>query len=277
MTKSFVRAVILLLAFISAAVVACGLVTYLRDARILYPARRIDSSPPRPWIVPDFRERLRISDLVVSGTIEDTSPNGIQIVDHIELAASTAHMRVDRVFQGNFTQRIRFTWFTLRCPASGAFVYSGPATACFRPQRRYLVFLKTDASGWVVALPLYAIGIELAPVLPERALRDLSHANIQRRYEAIAEELETTASLVPAPPSGLTGETETYFSAAFDLTGGCAEPFYRGFLSSPNHELRSQALEWLEVIRSRHMTCKDRVSLRPGAKPIKNQLENARP
>jgi len=114
----------------------------------------------------------------------------------------------------------------------------------------------------VVALPLYGIEIQLAPALPSGAFRDLSHASIQRRYEAIAEELEMAASLLPVPLPGSTGEAATYFSEAFDLIGGCAEPFYRSFLSSPSHELRGAALDWLELIRSRHMTCKTGVSLR---------------
>lgn len=198
-----------------------------------------------------------MSDLVVSGTIEDTSPNGVQIVDRIELSASTAHVRVDRVFQGDSTQKVRFTWFTLQCPTSaGVFVYSGPPVACFQPQKRYLIFLKRDTSGWVVALPLYAIEIKLAPASPSGAPRDLSHASIQRRYEAIAEELETAASLAPVPLPGSTGEAAEYFSTAFDLIGGCAEPFYRRFLPSPSPELRGAARDWLELIRSRHMTCK---------------------
>jgi hypothetical protein len=234
-----------------------GQVIYLQDARLLYPVLVPQSSTSRPWIVPgDFRERLRMSDLVVSGTIEDTSPNSVQIVDRIELTASTAHIRVDRVFQGDSTQEVRFTWFTLQCPTSGVFVYSGPPRACFRPQKRYLIFLKRDTSGWVVALPLYAIEIKLAPVSPSSAPRDLSHASIQRRYEAIAEELETAASLAPVPPPGSTGEAAEYFSAAFDLIGGCAEPFYRRFLPSPSPELRGAASDWLELIRSRHMACK---------------------
>jgi hypothetical protein len=198
---------------------------------------------------------------LVSGTIEDTSPIGVQIVDRIELTASTARIRVDRVFQGESIHNLRFTWFTLQC-SPGGFVYSGPPPACFQPQKRYLIFLRRGTSGWVVALPLYGIEIQLAPALPSGALRDLSHASIQRRYEAIAEELETTASLLPVPLPGSTGEAATYFSEAFDLIGGCAEPFYRSFLSSPSHELRGAALDWLELIRSRHMTCKTGVSLR---------------
>ena len=124
----------------------------------------------------------------------------------------------------------------------------------------------------MVALPLYGIEIQLAPTLPSGAFRDLSHASIQRRYEAIAEELEMTASLAPLP--GSTGEAATYFSEAFDLIGGCAEPFYRSFLSSLSHELRRAALDWLELIRSSHMTCKTSVSLRSGPTAIPKITDN---
>lgn len=65
--------------------------------------------------------------------------------------------------------------------------------------------------GWVVALPLYAIEIKLALASPSGAPADLSHASIQRRYEAIDEELETAASLAPVPPPGSTGEAAEYF------------------------------------------------------------------
>src|SRR5438270_5193748 len=60
------------------------------------------SSTSLPWIFPgDFRERLRISDLVVSRTIEDTSALGVQNVDHTELAGNVAHLRIGRVFRGS--------------------------------------------------------------------------------------------------------------------------------------------------------------------------------
>jgi hypothetical protein len=54
----------------------------------------------------------------------------------------------------------------------------------------------------------------------------------------------------------MTGEAAAYFPSVYDLLGGCAEPFYRKFLSSPSPELRAEALRWLELITSRHMTCK---------------------
>jgi len=76
------------------------------------------------------------------------------------------------------------------------------------------------------------------------------------RYEALAQELETAALLVPTPESGLTGEATTYFPAIFDLLGGCAHPFYRRFSSSPSPELRRAALNWLQLIQSRHKMCK---------------------
>ena len=85
---------------------------------------------------------------------------------------------------------------------------------------------------------------------------NLSQATTDMRYEALAQELETAALLIPAPQPGLTGEAATYFPSIFDLLSGCAEPFYRRFLSSPSPELRRAALNWVQLIQSRQMTCK---------------------
>jgi hypothetical protein len=58
------------------------------------------------WIFPgDFRERPRMSDLLVSGTIEDTSALGVQIVEHTEIGGNVAPIRIDRVFQGPRVER----------------------------------------------------------------------------------------------------------------------------------------------------------------------------
>jgi hypothetical protein len=211
---------------------------------------------PLPWIFPgDLRERLRISDLVASGTIEDTHALGVQIVDHTELAGNVARIRIDRVFQGSRVEELQFAWFKYRATTEGGTIYSGPPFADFRRHERYLVFLKQKESGWVVAMPLYALEIELAPTPPSRALRDLTAMPSEQRYKALAEELETAALFVPPPQPGLTGNAATYFPGVFDLLRGCAEPFYRRFLTSPSSELRGAALRWLSLIRSRHMRC----------------------
>lgn len=211
-----------------------------------------------PWTFPgDFRDRLQISDLVVSGTIEDKSTNGVQTVDHIELLGNVAHLRVDRVFHGSARGEVPFLWYRLYAPPTGGGVVGSlPPVANFRPHERYLVFLKKGTTGRVVAMPLYAIEVKLAPTPPSRAIGDLSQAPTDKKYEALAQELETAALLVPAPQPGVTGEAVTYFPAIFDLLGGCAEPFYRRFFSSPSPELRHAALNWLQLIQSRHMTCK---------------------
>jgi hypothetical protein len=211
-----------------------------------------------PWTFPgDFRERLRISDLVVSGTVEDTSPTGVQTVDHVELVGNVARVRVDRVFQGSASGEVPFVWYRLYVPPTGGGVVGSlPPTANFRPHERYLIFLKRRTTGWVVAMPLYAIEVKLAPTPPSRAVGDLSQAPTNSKYEELAQELETAALLVPTPEPGLTGEAATYFPAIFDLLGGCAEPFYRRFSSSPSLELRRAALNWLRLIQARHMTCK---------------------
>lgn len=212
-----------------------------------------------PWTFPgDFRDRLRISDLVVSGTIEQTSATGVQTVDHVELVGNVARVRVDRVFQGSASGEVSFAWYRLYVPPTGGGVVGSlPPTANFRPHERYLIFLKQSTTGWVVAMPLYAIEVKLVPTPPSKALGDLSQAPTSNRYEELAQELETAALLVPNPEPGLVGEAATYFPAIFDLLGGCAEPFYRRFSSSPSPELRRAAHNWLQLIQSRHMTCKN--------------------
>ena len=213
-----------------------------------------------PWVsLGDFRERLRISDLVVSGTIEVTAQAGGHTVDGTKVTANVAHLRVDRVFQGNAPGReLRFTWFTLRWEAMGkGFAYSGPPLADFRPGKRYLVFLRRARSGWEVAMPVYAIEVELATAPPRGSICDLSQASMGQRYQALAQELEDAALDLPAPPPGMTGEAASYFPSVFDLLGGCAEPFYRRFLSSPSPELRAAASTWLDLIRSRRLGCKE--------------------
>jgi hypothetical protein len=212
-----------------------------------------------PWTFPgNVGDRLRISDLVVSGTIEDTSAIGVQTVDHIELLGNVARVRVDRVFQGNASRELQFVWFRLYIPptSSGGVVGSLPPPANFRPHERYMIFLKQGTTGWVVAMPLFAIEFKLAATPPSGAMGDLSQATTDKRYEALAQELETAALLIPAPEPGLTGEAATYFPSIFDLLGGCAEPFYRRFLSSSSPELRRAALNWLQLVQSRQMTCK---------------------
>ena len=153
-----------------------------------------------PWTMPgDFLQRLHISDVVVSGTVESLSPAGVQTVDGEELTATTARLRVDRVFQGEAEEEIRFTWFTLHTEGAGGWAYSGPPLADFRPHKRYLVFLKRGKSGWVVAMPLYALELELSPMPPTGSIRDLSQLLPEQRYEAIGEELETAALLRAHP------------------------------------------------------------------------------
>jgi hypothetical protein len=78
-----------------------------------------------------------------------------------------------------------------------------------------------------VAMPLYAIEVKLAPPA-SRAVGDLSQAPTDRKYEALAQELETPALLVPAPQPAVTGEVATYFPAVFDLLLNWLQLIYRG-------------------------------------------------
>ena len=79
----------------------------------------------------NFLQRLQISDAVVSGTVESLSPTGVQTVDGVRLTATTTRLRVDRVFQGEAEEELRFTWFTLHMEGPGGYAYSGSATRRF--------------------------------------------------------------------------------------------------------------------------------------------------
>jgi hypothetical protein len=93
----------------------------------------------------DFLQRLRISDLVVSGTIESSSPRGLQIVNGETLNANTARLRVDRVFPGKTTEELQFSWYTTHWDGARGYGYSGPPLADSQTRKRYSVFL-TPAS-----------------------------------------------------------------------------------------------------------------------------------
>lgn len=208
-----------------------------------------------PWVFPgDFRERIRISDLVISGAIE-TAAVGIQSVDAVEVRSNLARVRVDRVFKGHCPLALQFKWFKLWSAAGKGTLYSGPPIADFRAHERYLIFLKQGEQGWVVAMPVYALEMKLAAASPPNAISDLSAAPVQARYRAIAEELEVAALSVPNPSPGMTGEAASYFSPVFDLLGGCGEAFYHHFESSPSSDLQEAAFRWLSLIKKRHLSC----------------------
>jgi hypothetical protein len=176
-------------------------------------------------------------------------------VGRIELVAIIAQVRVDRIFQGHCSKELQFKWFRLWASAGKGMLYSGPPLANFRAHERHLIFLKESEDGWVVSMPVYALNTILAPAPPRNAIYDLSGATLNARYQALAEELEAAALSRPNPPAGLTGEAATYFSAVFDLIGGCGGPFYRHFESSTSRELRQAAIEWLGVMNRHHATC----------------------
>jgi hypothetical protein len=217
-----------------------------------------------PWVFPgDFRERLRMSDIVLSGIIIHTSQAGTRTVNDTEVTSNIAHVRVDRIFQGTASiEELQFAWFSphFEMGKQGA-IYSGPPLAAFEPGKRYLIFLKPTDLGLEVAMPLYALEVELATGVPRTAERDLSQFPFQHRYESLAMELEAVALAQPPPAAGSTGMAATTFPAVFDLVGGCAEPFYRHFQSVSSPELRAAAVSWLELIQSRNLKCN--TSVRP--------------
>jgi len=233
--------------------IAAGVIVF---GFFMIPMLMSQASNSLPWTMPgNFVQLLLISDLVVSGFVESTLPSEMRTINGINIDTNSAHFRVDRVFQGEPNDNFQFTWFALHIDGAESTAYAGPPLASFQSGKRYLIFLKKDKSSWVVAIPMYAIEAELAPELPPSSVSDFSKLLPEQRYEAIAEELERAALRVPAPPPGVTGEAAVYFPKVFDLIGACGEPFYRQFLSSPSPELRADAFRWLDLIRTRHMTC----------------------
>jgi hypothetical protein len=222
----------------------------------MIPVLMSQTSNSLPWTMPgNFVQRLLISDLVVSGFVESTLPSEMRTINGIKIDPNITHFRVDRVFQGKPNDNFQFTWFSLHMDGTESTAYAGPPLASFQSGKRYLIFLKKEKTSWVVAIPMYELEAELAPELPPSSVSDFSKLLPEQRYEAIAEELERAALLVPDPPPGVTGEAAVYFPEIFDLIGACGEPFYRQFLSSPSHELRAAAFSWLDLIHARQMTC----------------------
>lgn len=218
----------------------------------------MQASAALPWVYPgDIRDRLKMSDVVVSGFITNTSSVAVESVDGTELDAQTAHLHVDRTFKGKVASAadLSFTWFRLHPKDGKGFAYAGPPLSNFEEGKRYLIFLKSEGDHWVVSLPLYAIEVELGSTPPPYASPDVSGAAPFQRDSAIAEELEAAALAVPPPAPGTTGMAITYFSPIFDLLGGCAEDFYEQFKTSPIPALQKSATEWVEIIQSRRLTC----------------------
>lgn len=204
-----------------------------------------------------------MSDLVVAATIRSTSRIGLQSVDGIELTALRAECDVDRVFKGKPTEHVGFTWFSFAPPPkdSGGVVGSTPPISSFRSGTRYLVFLRKKRDQWVVSVPLYALEVALASPRSSSGRDDLSEAPPDVRNQAIAEELEAAALLLPEPQAGMTGFAPWYFAPVFDLIGGCAEPFFRRFLSSNSAELRAAAQRWLALIAAKKLTCGNELTI----------------
>jgi hypothetical protein len=59
----------------------------------------------------------------------------------------------------------------------------------------------------------------------------------------------------------MTGYAPLYFAPVFDLIGGCAEPFFRRFLSARSAELRAAARGWLALIADKKLTCGNKLTI----------------
>jgi len=209
-----------------------------------------------PWVYPgDFRERVRQADLVASGTIRSTVPSSTRVVDGVDLTGNSASIEVDRIFKGQESDRtVHFLWFSPAPVEGGGVIYSGPPLARFVAGRRYLAFLRREAAGYVVTMPVYQIEVPLAPASPLN-VSDVSVLPDEIRDSEIARELESAALSIGPPAPGTTGLAAIYFPYVVDLIGGCAKPFLEHFAASRSNELRGAAQQWLKLLVDKHMHC----------------------
>ena len=127
-------------------------------AFILFP----QGSNSLPWAMPgNFLQRFQMSDVVVAGTVEASSPRGVERVDGTELNANTAKLLVDRIFQGKTRDTLQFVWFTIPMDGTRGFVYSGPPLANMRPYRRYLLFRLVSKICGLISVPEAARGCDI--------------------------------------------------------------------------------------------------------------------
>jgi hypothetical protein len=176
------------------------------------------------------------------------------VVDGVEVTSNTASITVDRVFKGDaYDPKLYFFWYS-PAPVLGGVIYSGPPLARFVAGRRYLAFLRKEAAGYVVTMPVYQIEVPLARPSP-RNLRDVSVLPDDERDSEIARELETAALSIDPPPPGVTGWAAVYFPYVVDLIGGCAKPFLQHFAASPSKDLRDTAQRWLTFLADKQMRC----------------------
>ena len=209
-----------------------------------------------PWVYPgNFRERVKQADLVVSGTIGSTVPKTTRVVDGVEVTSNRASIAVDRVFKGGaYDPTLYFVWYS-PASVSGGVVYSGPPFARFVAGKRYLVFLRKEAAGYVVTVAPQSGTPAFAPASPLN-LRDISVLPDDVRDSEIAQELETAALSIDPPAPGVTGWAAVYFPYVVDLSGGCAKPFLQHLPASPSKALRDVAQRWLALLVDKHMRCK---------------------
>lgn len=214
-----------------------------------------------PWVYPsDIRERIELSNVVVSGTIISTQGGKKKQVDNVDVLANTAAIRVDRTFKGTAAAIQQFVWFS-SAPTNGGVIYSGPPLASFRPDARYVVFLRRRGKGHVVTMPIYALEIRLAPLNSSSMPANVADLPVSERNSELAQELERSALSIPPPAPGVTGEAATYFPYVVQLIGGCAQPFLRQFATSPSKELRAAAQNWLALLAAKRLHCETNFSI----------------
>jgi hypothetical protein len=176
------------------------------------------SSLQARWDAAEFVCTATVSDVVSSGGLPVIE--GTLVVElHIEAA-------VDRVFKGNWTpQTITFRSFGLRSP-DGILNYIGPPLADFRPNSRYLLFLRNETAPEVVT-PVLETAILLPPL--GTASQYLSTILPGTSGDKAALAVEMIAAIYAEPPQQRS--SADYFGHIGQLLGGVSaahvfETFY---------------------------------------------------
>ena len=168
------------------------------------------------------------------------SSGGLPVIEGTPVLELHIEADVDRVFKGNWTpQTITFRSFGLRSP-DGILNYIGPPLADFRPNSRYLLFLRNETAPEVVT-PVLETAILLPPL--GTASQYLSTIPPGTSEDKAALAVEMIAAIYAEPPQQRS--SADYFGHIGQLLGGVsAAHVFETFYHDADPVLRLSRLKW---------------------------------
>jgi hypothetical protein len=199
-------------------------------------AARSQELPPNKFL-PKITDRELYSEIICSATIVKTSIAGSPVLlEGKERSQRIAVARVDRVLKGALNQKvIEFRYYGWLPPA-GAWEDLTPPIAFFRPGVRCVLFLNRRGPNLEVAIPVYAMEIEVSPQPP---IQGESNASSD---VTLANEL---VFAIQAAPQTIGRSADHYFSWVEELIGRRSIPLVEPFLNASDRLVRFQAAWWL--------------------------------